>query len=235
MWLLSCYAQLLTKYLLLQTLSVLLLCSHIDSISGFWKSSAEPTHAFSFSGLQRTQELYHSNSNSMFSSPLNVGFSLKNERSTPTNNHLYWPVRDMRTESYSAIINKPPPERKQESVTAGCRLFGIEISNAASPVVTAASVGQDQPPAVSVDVESDQLSQPSHANKTDATAASSERSPHDTESRQVRSCTKVITGYYLFDLFLDGDASVISYFVCAGNHARNGSWQGSGLDEARWV
>ncbi|RCV06834.1 hypothetical protein SEVIR_1G202700v4 [Setaria viridis] len=159
---------------------------------GFWKSPAEPTHAFSFSGLQRTQELYHSNPNSIFSSPLNEGFNSKNERSTPTNNHLYWPVRDMRTESYSASINKPPPERKQESVTAGCRLFGIEISNAVSPVVTAASVGQDQPPAVSVDVESDQLSQPSHANKTDAPAASSERSPHETESRQVRSCTKVI-------------------------------------------
>ncbi|RLN09530.1 auxin response factor 7 [Panicum miliaceum] len=159
---------------------------------GFWKSPAEPTHAFSFSGLQRTQELYHSNPNSIFSSSLNVGFNSKNERSTPTNNHLYWPTRDTRTESYSASINKLPPERKQESATAGCRLFGIEISNAVSPVVTVASVGQDQPPVVSVDVESDQLSQPSQANKTDAPAASSERSPHETESRQVRSCTKVI-------------------------------------------
>ncbi|CAN6232073.1 unnamed protein product [Urochloa humidicola] len=164
----------------------------LPSAFGFWKSTAEPSHAFSFSGLQRTQELYHSNPNSIFSSPLNVGFNSKNERSTPTNNHLYWPIRDARTESYSASINKPPPERKQESATAGCRLFGIEIGNAVSPVVTVASVGQDQPPAVSVDVESDQLSQPSHANKTDAPAASSERSPHETESRQVRSCTKVI-------------------------------------------
>nr|CAB3450058.1 unnamed protein product [Digitaria exilis] len=124
--------------------------------------------------------------------PPAFGFNSKNERSTPTNNHLYWPIHDMRTESYSASINKAPPERKQESATAGCRLFGIEIGSAVSPVVTVASVAQDQPPAVSVDVESDQLSQPSHANKTDAPAASSERSPHETESRQVRSCTKVI-------------------------------------------
>ena len=182
----------------------LLFCSHIDShaklissvsILGFWKSPPEPTHAFSFSGLQRTQELYHSNPNSIFSSSLNVGFNSKNEHSTPTNNHLYWPIRDTRTESYSASINKLLPERKQESATAGCRLFGIEISNAVSPVVTVASVGQDQPPVESVDVESDQLSQPSQANKTDAPAASSERSPHETESRQVRSCTKVIMGY----------------------------------------
>ncbi|KAF8653144.1 hypothetical protein HU200_062589 [Digitaria exilis] len=159
---------------------------------GFWKSQAEPTQAFSFSGLHRTQELYHSSPNSVFSSSLSVGFNSKNERSTPTNNHLYWPIHDMRTESYSASINKAAPERKQESATAGCRLFGIEIGSAVSPVVTVASVAQDQPPAVSVDVESDQLSQPSHANKTDAPAASSERSPHETESRQVRSCTKVI-------------------------------------------
>ncbi|WVZ75005.1 hypothetical protein U9M48_023111 [Paspalum notatum var. saurae] len=164
----------------------------LPSVFGFWKSPAEPTQTFSFSGLQRTPELYNSNPNSMFSSSLNVGFNSKNEHSIPTNNHLYWPMRDMRAESYSTSINKAPPEKKQEPAAAGCRLFGIEISSATSPVVTVASVGQNQPPALSVDVESDQLSQPSHANKTDAPAASSERSPHETESRQVRSCTKVI-------------------------------------------
>ncbi|CAD6343887.1 unnamed protein product [Miscanthus lutarioriparius] len=157
-------------------------------------------------GLQRTQELYHSNPNSIFSSSLNVGFNSKNERSTPNNNHLYWTMRETRTESYSASINKAPTEKKQESATSGCRLFGIEIGSAVSPVVTVASVGQDQPPALSADVESDQLSQPSHANKTDAPAASSERSPNETESRA-------------------------SQELHQGNHARNGGWQGSGLDE----
>lgn len=165
------------------------------AILGFWKSPAEPAQAFSFSGLQRTQELYHSNPNSIFSSSLNVGLNSKNEHSTLNNNHLYWPMRETRTEFYSASTNKALPEKKQESATAGCRLFGIEIGSSVSPVVTVASVGQDQPPALSVDGESDQLSQPSHANKTDAPAASSERSPHETESRQVRSCTKVIICY----------------------------------------
>ncbi|XP_062223079.1 auxin response factor 7-like [Phragmites australis] len=164
----------------------------LPPVFGLWKSPAEPTQAFSFSGLQRTQELYHSNPNAIFSSPMNVGFNPKNEYSTPINNHFYWPMRDTRADSYSATINKVPSERKQEPATAGCRLFGIEISSVLSPVVTVASVGQDQPPAASVDAESDQLSQPSHANKTDVPAASSERSHHETESRQVRSCTKVI-------------------------------------------
>lgn len=111
-------------------------------------------------------------------------------------------MRETRTESYSASINKAPTEKKQESATSGCRLFGIEIGSTVSPVVTVATVGQDQPPALSGDVESDQLSQPSHANKTDAPAASSERSPNETESRQVRSCTKVIIGYEHFNLHL---------------------------------
>ncbi|KAL6899230.1 hypothetical protein ACP4OV_005888 [Aristida adscensionis] len=161
----------------------------IPPVFGLWKSPPEATQAFSFSGLQRAQELYPSNS--IFSSSMNVGFNSKNEHSTPTNNQFYWPMRDMRADSYSANINKIQSERKQEPATAGCRLFGIELSSATSPVVTVASVGQDQP-AASVDVESDQLSQPSHANKSDAPAASSERFPHETESRQVRSCTKVI-------------------------------------------
>ncbi|KAG8058992.1 hypothetical protein GUJ93_ZPchr0002g23481 [Zizania palustris] len=161
---------------------------------GLWKSPSESTQGFSFSGLQRTQELYPSNPNSIFSTALNVGFNTKNEPSALSNKQFYWPMRETRADSYSASISKVPSERKQEPSTAGCRLFGIEISSAVeatSPVLTVSGIGQDQP-AASVDAESDQLSQPSHANKSDAPVASSEPSPHETQSRQVRSCTKVI-------------------------------------------
>ncbi|XP_051216899.1 auxin response factor 7 [Lolium perenne] len=161
---------------------------------GLWKSPSESAQTFSFSGLQRTQELYPSSPNSIFSSSLNVGFNTKNEPSNLTNSHFYWPMRDTRVDSFYASINKVPSARKQEPTTAGCRLFGIEISSAVeatSPVVAVSGVCQEQP-AASVDVESDQLSQPSHVNKSDAPAASSDHSPYETQSRQVRSCTKVI-------------------------------------------
>jgi auxin response factor len=164
------------------------------SVFGLWKSPSESGQTFSFSGLHRAKELYPSSPNSIFSSSLNVGFNTKNEPSSLTNSHFYWPMRDTRVDSYSASINKVPPARKQESSTAGCRLFGIEISSAVeatSPAVAVSGVCQEQP-AASVDVESDQLSQPSHVNKSDAPAASSDRSPYETQSRQVRSCTKVI-------------------------------------------
>uniref|UniRef100_A0A0D9VH38 Auxin response factor n=1 Tax=Leersia perrieri TaxID=77586 RepID=A0A0D9VH38_9ORYZ len=143
---------------------------------------------------KRTHELYPSSPNPIFSTPLNVGFNTKNEPSALTNKHFYWPMRETRADSYSASINKVPSEKKQEPSSAGCRLFGIEISSAVeatSPVPAVSVVGQEQP-AASVDAESDQLSQPSQANKSDAPAASSEPSPHETQSRQVRSCTKVI-------------------------------------------
>ncbi|AQK53045.1 Auxin response factor 1 [Zea mays] len=130
--------------------ALLSIAPELPQVFGFLKSPAEPAQAFSFSRPQQTQELYHSNPSSIFSSSLNVGFSSKNDRSTPINSHLYWTMRQTRTESYSASINKAPTEKKQESATSGCRLFGIEI------------------------------------------VASSERSLNESESRQVRSCTKVI-------------------------------------------
>uniref|UniRef100_A0A0E0P9K5 Auxin response factor n=1 Tax=Oryza rufipogon TaxID=4529 RepID=A0A0E0P9K5_ORYRU len=52
------------------------------------------------------------------------------------------------------------------------------------------SVVAELPP--SFDVDSDQISQPSNGNKSDAPGTSSERSPLESQSRQVRSCTKVI-------------------------------------------
>ncbi|CAD6340121.1 unnamed protein product [Miscanthus lutarioriparius] len=106
----------------------------LSPVFGFWKFQAEPAQAFSFSGPQRTQELYHSNPNSIFSSSLNVGFNSKNERSTPNNNHLYWTMRETITRSYYASINKDPTEKKQEYATSGCRLFGLDIDSAVSPM-----------------------------------------------------------------------------------------------------
>lgn len=64
-----------------------------------------------------------------------------------------------------------------------------------SPLV--AAVVQEDRPLPSQDVESEQQSHPSNANISDVPAVSSEpeksclRSPHESQSRQLRSCTKV--------------------------------------------
>ncbi|KAL6650747.1 hypothetical protein ACP70R_009672 [Stipagrostis hirtigluma subsp. patula] len=131
---------------------------------GLWKSPLEPTRTLSFSEPQRAQELFPSIPTSTFSSSSNIVFNSKNA------------------------------SMKRESSSAGCRLFGIEICSVeeeALPVVTAPGLGYDQTVA-SVDLNSDKQSQPSDFTSSDAPAASTERSPLESQSRQVRSCTKVI-------------------------------------------
>jgi len=147
---------------------------------GLWKSPVEPSQTLSFSEPQRARELFP---NLRFSSPSNVAF-----------NQFYWPARESREDSYAGSTNKVTIERKLEPATGGCRLFGIEIRSAVEetpPVVTVSGDGYDQT-AASVDVDSGELWQPSNINNSGAQAASSERALLETQSRQFRSCTKVI-------------------------------------------
>lgn len=114
---------------------------------------------------------------------------------------FYWSARDARAESCAASTNTVIVEKKQEPSSGGCRLFGIDIRSAEEeilPVVTAPGVGYDQT-AASAELNSDKLSQPSDVNNSDAPVASTERSPLESQSRQVRSCTKVIFYLTSFD------------------------------------
>jgi len=113
---------------------------------------------------------------------------------------FYWSARDTRADSCAASTNRVIVEKKQEPSSGGCRLFGIDICSAEEevlPVVTAPGVGYEQT-AASVELNSDKLSQPSDVNNSDAPAASSEGSPLESQSRQVRSCTKVILYHISF-------------------------------------
>ncbi|KAL6845785.1 hypothetical protein ACP4OV_024360 [Aristida adscensionis] len=159
---------------------------------GLWKSPSEPTRTLSFSEPQQAQELFPSIPTSNLSSSSNIVFSSKNE-SSMLSNQFYWSGRDSRADSCSASTNRVPVEKKRESSSAGCRLFGIEICSAeeeALPIVTAPGLCYDHTSAL-VGLNSDKLSQPSDFTSSDA-PADSDRSPIESQSRQVRSCTKVI-------------------------------------------
>lgn len=169
------------------------------SILGPWKSPSESTRTLSFSDPQRARELFPSVPTSTFPSSSNIGFNSMNEPSV-LNNQFYWSVRDSRADSCSASTNKVTIEKKRESGSAGCRLFGIEICSAEEeplPVVTAPGFCYDQNGA-SVDLASDKLSQPSDVYNSDAPATNRECSPLESQSRQVRSCTKVIVYHTIF-------------------------------------
>lgn len=160
---------------------------------GLWKSPTESSRTLSFLEPQRARELFPPIPTSTFSSSSNVSFNSKNDPSM-LSSQFYWSARDTRADSCAASTNTVIIEKKQEPSYGGCRLFGIDICSAEEevlPVVTAPGLAYDQT-AASVELNSDKLSQPSDANNSDAPAASSERSPLESQSRQARSCTKVI-------------------------------------------
>lgn len=190
---------------LLKILSLVLMLSHFCLVAGLWKSTAETTQNFSFSGLQGGKELCApSCPTSVFpsaSKPESIEFNGNNGPSA-INGAMYWPFRtEPQTDSLMADINKEQSEKKQETST-GCWLFGIQLVESSavgelSPLTTNSCVGEEQA-VTSLDVESDQQSQPSNINRSDAPAVSSEpeksclRSTQECQSRQLRSCTKVI-------------------------------------------
>lgn len=103
------------------------------------------------------------------------------------------------TESSSPVM-KDSVERRQ-STGNGYRLFGIQLlenSNIeeTSPMVVSGKLGDAQQIS-SFDAESDQHSEPSNVNRSDLPSGSCDaeksslRSPQESQSRQIRSCTKV--------------------------------------------
>lgn len=101
---------------------------------------------------------------------------------------------------------REPIEKKQNSRN-GCRLFGIQLlgnSNLeeASPVSTPKMAGEDRP-VPPVDAEFDQHSEPSNIHRSDIPSVSCDAdksclvSPLESQNRQIRSCTKVVSIHLL--------------------------------------
>ncbi|KAJ0960813.1 hypothetical protein J5N97_001314 [Dioscorea zingiberensis] len=181
---------------------------NLPQMIGPWKSPAEATQTFSFSGMHNLgRDMYHPSSpTSLFSSAPTAGsiaFSGNTTPSTITGNPVYWPIRtEAQDESFSASVSKEHNERKQDTGNNGYRLFGIQLVESCtveetSPVATVSACVEEDQPAASQDLDSDQHSLPSNLNRSEAPAVSSEheksclRSPQETQSRQLRSCTKV--------------------------------------------
>ncbi|XP_027159038.1 auxin response factor 1 [Coffea eugenioides] len=149
---------------------------------GVWKSSVEPLYC----DTSRSHDFYPSPKLSAATKASNLGYSdIKS---------MFWSNQvETATESVA-----PVTEKRQVN---GYRLFGIELLERAtvedtSAVVASGAVEGDQPH-LSRDSGSDQLSEPSHPNRSDVPSVSCDpeksclRSPHESQSRQIRSCTKV--------------------------------------------
>lgn len=126
---------------------------------------------------------------------------------TVSSNSMYWSNRvENGTEPFSPVSIKDSGE-KRHSTGNGCRLFGIQLlenSNLEdSPVVTASGTVGDIRPVPSLEAESDQHFEQSNINRADHPSVSCDaeksclRSPQESQSRQIRSCTKVLFGFFI--------------------------------------
>lgn len=165
-----------------------------------WKSPVEAPSAFSYCESQRGRDFYPSSNFNSATKGNSFSFSGNNSVTAVSSNSMYWSNRvEAVTESFSPVVNKESGEKRQGTGN-GCRLFGIQLlenSNMeeTSPVVTMSRTPGDELPVQYLDAESDQNSEP---NRSDVPSVSYDaeksclRSPHESQSRQIRSCTKVV-------------------------------------------
>lgn len=168
------------------------------SVLGMWKSSVESPSGFPYCDPHRSRDLYPSPKFSSITKTNSFSFSGNSSPAAVSSNSMYWSNRmEPATESFAPAVNKESGEKRRDT-GSGCRLFGFQLLDNSTveetlPVLT---VGEDQP-VPSLDVESDQHSEPSNINRSDIPSVSCEpdklslRSPQESQSRQIRSCTKV--------------------------------------------
>lgn len=162
---------------------------------GMWKSPVDSPSSFSYYDPSRGRDLYPSPKLSSAAKGLGQAENGSMPFSTKT---MYWSSQsELCTESVAPASEKRPAN--------GCRLFGIELhhatidENSLVPMPLAVmedhmplAVMEDQP-APSLYVDSDQNSEPSYPipSVSCEPEKSSLRSTHESQSKQIRSCTKV--------------------------------------------
>ncbi|XP_031265548.1 auxin response factor 1 [Pistacia vera] len=171
------------------------------SVLGMWKSSVE-SPAFPFGDMQHGRDLYPSPKFSSASKGSTLGFDASSPLAAVSSNSMYWPNQvENTTESFTPVVRKETNDRRQ-GIGNTYKLFGIQLfdnSNIeeATPAFTLSEAVGDDQPLPSSDADSDQHSEPSNINRSDVPSVSCDaeksclRSPQESQSRQIRSCTKV--------------------------------------------
>lgn len=168
------------------------------SVLGMWKSSVESPSGFPYCDPHRGRDLYPSPKFSSITKTNSFSFSGNSSPAAVSSNSMYWSNRmETATESFAPAVNKESGEKRRDT-GSGCRLFGFQLldNSMVEETLPVLTVGEDQP-VPSLDVESDQHSEPSNINRSDIPSVSCEpdklslRSPQESQSRQIRSCTKV--------------------------------------------
>ncbi|XP_059313489.1 auxin response factor 1 [Lycium ferocissimum] len=151
---------------------------------GMWKSSVDSPSSFSYCDPSRGRDLYPSPK--LSSAAKGLGYGENGSMGLSTKSMFWSSQSETCTESVAPASEKRPAN--------GYRLFGIELMDRPtidenSSVAMPSAVMEDQP----ADVDSDRNSDPS--NPIPSVSCELEksclRSPHESQSKQIRSCTKV--------------------------------------------
>ncbi|KAL2491076.1 Auxin response factor 1 [Abeliophyllum distichum] len=172
-----------------------ILPSSVQDLSslGMWKSPVDSNSAFSYCDPSRGRDIHQS---PRFSSGTRVSNLSYNEIMHPVSSNSMYQSNHVETAAESFT---PVSEKRQAN---GCRLFGIELLDSSTVEDTAAlavvsGVGEEDSQIPPLGAESEKHSDPSNHNPSDVPSESFEpeksclRSPHEPQSRQIRSCTKV--------------------------------------------
>ena len=168
-----------------------------------WKSPVESP--FSYCDAQRG---HPSPKLSSAAKPNSVGFSGNGSMAAVSSNSMYWSHRvESVIESFAPVVNKESCERKQGTGN-GCRLFGIQLLDNVnmeenSPLATVSGTGGDDWPVPSLDADSDHHCFPSNLNPSGLPSISCDPEKsclrsQESQSKQIRSCTKVIQSLSFF-------------------------------------
>ncbi|XP_042461398.1 auxin response factor 7-like [Zingiber officinale] len=169
----------------------------LSSASGAWKSPSQTTQMFSFSGSQRVPEhIMPPKPLSVLSAASNacsIEFTTKISPPPVADCQVGWPVTpETQNEALSVSINKESCDKRHEA-SKGCRLFGIQLTEGhrqvqdTLSVPTIRGIGVDRP-VTSLEVYSEQQSQPTATNEAEKPCL---RLSRERRNQQLRSCTKV--------------------------------------------
>ncbi|KAJ8572671.1 hypothetical protein K7X08_009182 [Anisodus acutangulus] len=164
------------------------LLSPVQELSalGMWKSPVDSPSSFSYCDPSRGRDLYPSPKLSSAAKGLGYGENGSMPLSTKS---MFW-------SSQSETCTESVAPASEKRLANGYRLFGIELLDRPTIDETSAAmpsaVMEDQP-APFLDVDSDRNSDPSNPipSVSCEPEKSSVRSPHESQSKQIRSCTKV--------------------------------------------
>ncbi|XP_019171679.1 PREDICTED: auxin response factor 1-like [Ipomoea nil] len=158
------------------------------SAQGMWKPTVDSPSSFSHIDPSRVIDPFLSVKLSSDSKANNnLGYGENDSLPSVSAKSMYWPNQS-KTDSTAPVAEKRPAN--------GYRLFGIELLDHStvedtSPVAAPPAVVESHPNP-SFDTESDQNSDPSDPTQSDIDPErSSLRSTHESQSKQIRSCTKV--------------------------------------------